>query len=337
MNTNAKEMRYVGVEGARVFMCSETGVGEIHVSANSVCSIVMERVGDAMRVWMRDGISLGDMSFQDDSAGGSYTLFSCATNTLVLVGQGATVFLHERRVVLEDSVAEQVICVTEYRLELRARLTVFYDRQEVGESRTYGTAKESIVSYLGEHSSFEMHYLWTEAIDSHTTISLHLEGKHAQARVRGAVLLTTKSKQIAECMVYQYHHAAHTCSDVMIKGLVGGVAQFAYQGLISIAHEAKDADAVQENKNMLLGSGARATSIPSLEILTDDVRCAHGSAVGYLDDEQVWYLQSRGFSLDEAQYQLVRAFVREIFSEAVVVLAGKSLERMLKKLGKYTP
>jgi Fe-S cluster assembly protein SufD len=85
-----------------------------------------------------------------------------------------------------------------------------------------------------------------------------------------------------------------------------------YGGTIYVAPHAHTTQARQSNKNMLLDSRARATSVPSLEVLTKQVQCAHGSAVGNLDQDALWYMLSRGVALQDARRMLLEGFVAEI-------------------------
>ena len=84
-----------------------------------------------------------------------------------------------------------------------------------------------------------------------------------------------------------------------------------FQGLIEVAPGAAKTDAYLTNNNLVLGNGARADSLPKLNILTDDVRCSHGSTTGKLDTDQLFYLVSRGFSPQEATKELTRGFLWE--------------------------
>ena len=84
---------------------------------------------------------------------------------------------------------------------------------------------------------------------------------------------------------------------------------------VRMEKEARGAYASQENKNMLLSSGARALSVPSLEVLTHDVHCFHGSAIGRFDEEQLLYAGSRGIDEKTAQRLLLHAFFADLFSD----------------------
>ena len=99
---------------------------------------------------------------------------------------------------------------------------------------------------------------------------------------------------------------------VKIKGVVAQRAQSVFQGMIRIDEGASKSDADLNNKNILMDGTAQAISEPQIEVLTDDVACAHGSAVGQLDAEQLFYVQSRGIGLKNSRKLLLKAFLLDI-------------------------
>ncbi len=87
-----------------------------------------------------------------------------------------------------------------------------------------------------------------------------------------------------------------------------------YSGLIRLREEAQKAEAYQTNRNLVLSEGARAESIPNLEILANDVQCSHGSTVGPIDDDQLYYLSSRGIPPEAAERLIVLGFFDDVFN-----------------------
>jgi Fe-S cluster assembly protein SufD len=87
----------------------------------------------------------------------------------------------------------------------------------------------------------------------------------------------------------QNHLAPHTTSDLLFKGALKGKSRSVWQGMIYVAPGAQKTDGYQANRNLVLSAGARADSIPGLEILADDVRCTHGATVGKLEQEPLFY------------------------------------------------
>lgn len=110
----------------------------------------------------------------------------------------------------------------------------------------------------------------------------------------------------------QRHVDPRAHSLTLYKGAVTDEAHSVYQGLINVEHDAVETDAYLTNNNLVLGDDAQADSIPTLEIHTNEVRCSHGSTTGKLDESQVYYLNTRGYSPEEARHILVVGFFEEV-------------------------
>lgn len=110
----------------------------------------------------------------------------------------------------------------------------------------------------------------------------------------------------------QDHVAPHTRSDLLYKGALADEARAVYYGTIRVRHEAKKTDAYQANRNLTLSPRAKADTNPQLEIETNDVRCTHGATVGRVDDDQMFYMMSRGIPRPEAERLLVFGFFNEV-------------------------
>jgi len=143
-----------------------------------------------------------------------------------------------------------------------------------------------------------------------------LQGRGAVSKVLG-VVLGDRSERFSFNTV-QDHNAPDANSDINFRVALKGAAQSIYQGIIRVAKIAQRTDAFQTNKNLLLGTEARADSIPRLEILADDVKCSHGATVGPVDREQIFYLMSRGLSSHEAEELVVNGFFRKVIEECPV-------------------
>jgi Fe-S cluster assembly protein SufD len=124
--------------------------------------------------------------------------------------------------------------------------------------------------------------------------------------------------QMHDFRTLQDHAAPKTRSDLLFKGAVGGRARSVYSGLIRVRKEAPGTSAFQTNRNLKLSEGAWADSVPNLEIDTNDVRCSHASAVGPIDPEQRFYLESRGVPPDRAEELIVNGFFSEVLERLPV-------------------
>jgi Fe-S cluster assembly protein SufD len=140
---------------------------------------------------------------------------------------------------------------------------------------------------------------------------LDLAGEGATGRMSGFYF--TDGNQHLDHDTQQNHLAPHTTSDLLFKGALKGKSRSVWQGMIYVAPGAQKTDGYQANRNLVLSDGARADSIPGLEILADDVRCTHGATVGKLEAEPLFYLKSRGIPQAEAEKIVVEGFFDPIF------------------------
>ena len=113
----------------------------------------------------------------------------------------------------------------------------------------------------------------------------------------------------------QDHVAPHASSNLLFKGALSDTSRSVFRGLIRVHPKAQRTDAYQTNRNLLLSEGARADSLPNLEIQADDVRCSHAATVGQLDEEEVFYLLSRGIHRPEAVRLVVFGFFSEVLDQ----------------------
>ncbi|MDA8292189.1 MAG: Fe-S cluster assembly protein SufD, partial [Actinomycetota bacterium] len=122
--------------------------------------------------------------------------------------------------------------------------------------------------------------------------------------------------QVQDFRTFQEHVAPRTRSELVFKGAVSGTARSVYTGLIHMHAGAKRADASQTNRNLVLSEGAHADSVPNLDIEENDVRCSHASAVGPIDEEQLFYLASRGVPPDVAERLVLLGFFEDLLARA---------------------
>jgi Fe-S cluster assembly protein SufD len=156
--------------------------------------------------------------------------------------------------------------------------------------------------------------------------SVHLAGAGSDTELLG--LYFADAGQHLEQQVYVNHDAPHSRSRVTYKGaLQGQGARTVWIGDVLIGRTAPGTDSYEQNRNLVLTEGTRADSVPNLEIETGDILGAgHASATGRFDDEQLFYLQSRGITEDEARRLVVRGFLSEILQQ----IGSPALEERLQ-------
>jgi Fe-S cluster assembly protein SufD len=133
--------------------------------------------------------------------------------------------------------------------------------------------------------------------------------------------------QMLDFRTLQDHVAPNTRSELLFKGAVEDTAQSVYSGLIRIRPDAQRTQAFQTNRNLVLTEGAEAKSNPFLEIEADDVRCSHASTVGPIDEDQLYYLATRGVPPEEAERLVVLGFFDDVFERLPVRSLAAPLRR----------
>lgn len=135
----------------------------------------------------------------------------------------------------------------------------------------------------------------------------------------------------------QDHVEPNTSSDLLYKGALDGDSRAVFRGIIRVLPGAQRTDAYQTNRNLLLSEGARADSLPNLEIEADDVKCSHGATVGQLDSEAKFYLMSRGLDGVQAERLVVLGFLGEVLARlplgGVVEKVTRVIEEKLAQHG----
>lgn len=140
-------------------------------------------------------------------------------------------------------------------------------------------------------------------------ISVSLNGQGAEANVNGLCL--SDQNQHLDHFVTIDHKKPHCKSGQLFKNILSDTSSGAFNGRIMVRPDSQKTDAQQTNKNLLLSDSALMNSNPQLEIYADDVKCAHGSTSGQLDQEAVFYLQSRGIKEEKAKLILINGFAGE--------------------------
>jgi Fe-S cluster assembly protein SufD len=161
-----------------------------------------------------------------------------------------------------------------------------------------------------------------------------LVGPGARSELRSAYVGT--GHQVHDVRTLQDHDAPHTTSDLLCKGAVAGNSRSVYSGLIRVKRGAVRANALQTNHNLVLDERAHADSVPNLDIEENDVRCSHASTVGPVDEDQRYYLESRGVAPEQAERLIVRGFFTDLVAQCPVPsaapLLGSAIEARLAEV-----
>jgi Fe-S cluster assembly protein SufD len=169
-----------------------------------------------------------------------------------------------------------------------------------------GTAKSSLRTFtVGLGASYDR-----------VRADVAVEGKDARSEILSAYL--GDGTQVHDIRTLQDHVAPRTTSELLCQGAVAGTSRSVYSGLIRVHRGAVRSDARQTNHNLVLDEGAHADSVPNLDILENDVRCSHASTVGPVDEDQRYYIESRGVAPEVAEGLIVRGFFDAIIDRSPV-------------------
>jgi Fe-S cluster assembly protein SufD len=166
----------------------------------------------------------------------------------------------------------------------------------------------SLAAHVAEGASYRALYVALGRNLSRLDVRVRLDAPNAEAHLRGVVALPEGH---ADITLVVDHAAPHTKSRQLFKSVLGGRARAVTQGRVAVHEGAMKSDSHQLFKALLLSSRAEADAKPELEILADDVICGHGTAIGALDPNALFYLRARGIPEVEARSLLVRAFLED--------------------------
>ncbi len=141
-------------------------------------------------------------------------------------------------------------------------------------------------------------------------LDVRLAGEGAEANIYGAYVCGGEER--VKISVDMHHDLPHCNSRQLFKGIAGGTSKVDFYGKIIVAQDAQRTEAYQENHNILLSDRAKVDTKPQLEIYADDVKCSHGATIGRLNEEEQFYMRSRGISLEDAKVLQMISFIAPV-------------------------
>jgi Fe-S cluster assembly protein SufD len=174
------------------------------------------------------------------------------------------------------------------------------------------------------------------------SLNLHLGGRYSRfeslsrlvgegARSDLLAVAVAHEKQEFDARTLQDHVSPHTASDLLYKNALTDRARTTFGGLIRVEPHAHFTDAYQKVRNLLLSDDAEANSMPGLEILADNVRCTHGATSGQIDEDELFYLRTRGIPVKTAQRLLVTGFLTEVIKRLDEDRIAEHLDRLIEE------
>ena len=174
------------------------------------------------------------------------------------------------------------------------------------------------------------------------SLNLHLGGKYSRfeslSRLIGEggrsdllAVAVARHQQEFDARTLQDHASPHTASDLLYKNALDDRARTTFGGLIRVEPHAHFTDAYQKVRNLLLSDDSEANSMPGLEILADNVRCTHGATSGQIDEDELFYLRTRGIPTKVAQRLLVTGFLDEVIQRLDHPVIAEHLHRLIEE------
>ena len=251
-----------------------------------------------------------------------------APRVLVVVEEGAQATVVE----LQRSGDDEALVLPLIELDVADRARLAYTTVQQHGSRTWQLASQ--VARVGQEGSLTSALVALGGDYARVRTDCRLEGRGASGDLLAAYF--GERDQSLDFRTFQDHRAPDTSSDLLFKGAVGGRSRSIYTGLITVRPEARGTNAFQTNRNLKLSNEAWAESVPNLEIQNNDVHCSHASTVGPIDDEQRFYLESRGVPPDQAERLVVSGFFADVLSRmaapaAVLAEVTQAIEARLDR------
>ena len=169
-------------------------------------------------------------------------------------------------------------------------------------------------------------------------MNVELKGEGAEANVYGAYVCGADER--VKIAVDMHHDVPYCNSRQLFKGIAGGSSRVDFYGKIIVAKDAQRTEAYQENHNILLSEAAKVDTKPQLEIYADDVKCSHGATIGRLNEEEQFYMRSRGITLEDAKVLQMISFIAPVLEniadeeqrEALSVQFESDIRNMIHKV-----
>jgi len=230
------------------------------------------------------------------------------TRNIIVLGQGAEATIVERYAGV-DNPLHFYNGVTELFLEENSQLTHYGINEQ--NNNSYHLEQRHVSQKENSHyfnTQFSTGSIWAK-----TDINITLGGSGADCELNG--LYMVGDRQLSDIHLNVVHKAAHCNSLENFKGILLGKGRAVFDGRILVEKDAQKSNAHLSNKNLLLTRDAEVDTKPQLEILADDVKCSHGTTVGQLDSNQIFYMRSRGLSVEKAKELLCVSFASEIIEK----------------------
>lgn len=237
-------------------------------------------------------------------------------------GSQARILLCSHTFTLDKFVTQEVVDIT---LEDRAVVDIVVMQNEHNEA--IHNTKFNIT--VGADSALKISFLTLHGGNIDNQVEVNINGGNANVDLSGLYLVD--GKQVVSNTVKMNHNVPNCTSSQLYKGILDDGAKANFSGIIYVKQDAQKIDAYQANHNLLLSESARIHSEPQLEIYADDVKCSHGATVGRLDENELFYLRSRGIPAKEAKILQQMAFAYSVLEKVSNAELRERMENLVEK------
>lgn len=177
-----------------------------------------------------------------------------------------------------------------------------------------GTPYNERYNYIVEdNASLDLCFVVMPEVNATISITIDIQGELSDVNLSGIYICNNNEQVTFNIIVH--HRKGNNISKQLFNGIVAGNAKCSFKGTIIVAPDAQKVEAYQENRNMQLSDNASIKTEPQLEIYADDVKCSHGATLGKLNQEELFYMRSRGIPEHEAKVLQMLSFVSPVISK----------------------
>lgn len=225
---------------------------------------------------------------------------------LIVLGENA----HARMLVCDHTQSGGIDCLASQVVEVFAAENATFDYYDLEESGPLTHRVSSIYVRQSAGSNVLVDGITLTNGFTRNDYLVTVEGEHAETQLLGMTIAS--GTQHVDTHTFIDHRAPRCHSNEMFKYVLGDHAIGAFAGKILVQPDCPRVEAYQGNRNICDSDTARMYTKPQLEIYTDDVKCSHGTTIGQLDDEALFYMRTRGIGIDEARNLLMQAFMADV-------------------------
>ncbi len=221
-----------------------------------------------------------------------------------------------------NSIANVLLCshtlqsipfVTEEHIQIKVEQGGILNMVVMQNEHNLSIHKVRYVIDIEQNAKFNLNIVTLHGGEIENDIEVHLNGKGGEALLNGLYL--ADGTQRINTSVNVNHKVAECFSSQLFKGVLEGESITRFNGVIYVAKDAQKTQAYQANNNLLASKKAKVYTEPHLEIYADDVKCSHGATVGSLNEQELYYMRSRGIALDEAKLLQKQAFAYAVLEK----------------------